>query len=228
VAGTFSDEQLLGVVASSLAIASGVYSRRPGGDLVYDGVRPGLGWRAHGYFARWLWMLVMGQVVRRRLWKKRWFDPRTGRTVHSRPPDDAAQVWSCTLIVVLKLWAVLDGGSLLVGHEVVAELQTHPSVRTVQRWLRRGVERARTVLHYIRLAVIERSEPRPVEHLFPSGLAPPESVLRRRWRRPLEIRVLWKALAWLFGGAIALATPAALLLAEARGRMSATEASFPI
>jgi hypothetical protein len=228
VAGTFSDKELLGVVASSLAIASGVYTRRSDGDLVYDGVRPAPGWHAHGYFARWLWMLVKGLLVRRRLWKKRWLDPRTGRTVHSRPPDDAAQVWSCTLIVALKLWAVLDGGSLLAGHEVVPELQTHPSVSTVQRWLGRAAARAEEALHYIRLSVIERSEPRPVEHLFPSGLAPPESLVHRRWRQPREIKRLWQALAWLFASAIALSTPASLLLAEARGRMSATEASFPI
>jgi hypothetical protein len=137
-------------------------------------------------------------------------------------------VWSCTLIVLLKFWAWLDGASLLGGHEVVPELETHGGFRTVQRWLGRAVARAGEVLHYIRLAVIERSEPRPVEHLFPSGLDPPESLSRRRWRWPKEIRELWQALAWLFGGAIALSTPASLLLAEARGRMSATEASFPI
>jgi hypothetical protein len=213
-----------------LFVAGGLYARLPGGDLCYDGVRPGSGWHGHGHFSRRLWMLEDGQLVRRRLWKQRWRDttsvPR--RTVHSRPPDDAAQVWSCTLIVLLKLWAVLDGGSLLAGHEVVPELVAHGGFRTVQRWLGRAVARAGEVLHYVRLAVIERSEPRPVEQLFPSGLDPPDSLLRRRWRRPLEIRGLWQALAWLFGGAIALSTPAALLLAEARGRMSATEASFPI
>ena len=226
--GTFRDEQLLGVAASSLAIAGNVYTRRPNGDLCFNGERPGPGWQAHGYFARWLWMLVMGQLVRRRRWKQRWLDTETGGTVHSRPPDDAAQVWSCTLIVLLKFWAWLDGGSLLGGHEVVGELETHGSFRTVQRWLSRAAARADQVLHYIRLAVIERSEPRPVEQLFPSGLSPPESLLRRHWRRPQEIRQLWQALAWLFGGAIALSTPVAVLLAEARGRMSATEASFPI
>jgi hypothetical protein len=228
VAGTFTDDQLVDVVASSLFMSSAVYSRRPGGDLCYDGVRPGPGWHGHGHFPRRLWMLEEGRLVRRRLWKQRWRDPRTGSTVHSRPPEDAAQVWSCTLIVLLKFWAWLDGGSLLGGHEVVPELVTHGSFRTVQRWLGRAVARADEVLHYIRVAVIERCEPRPVEHLFPSGLSPPERLLRRHWRRPREITRLWQALAWLFGGSIALSTPAALLLAEARGRMSATEASFPI
>ena len=228
MAGTFTDNQLVDVVASSLFVASGMYSHRPGGDLCYDGVRPGPGWHDHGHFPRRLWMLEGGRLIRRQLWKQRWLDTKTGGTVHSRPPDDAAQVWSCTLIVLLKFWAWLDGGSLLGGHEVVPELETHGCFRTVQRWLSRAAARADQVLHYIRLAVIERSEPRPVEQLFPSGLDPPDSLLRRHWRRPQEIRQLWQALAWLFGGAIALSTPAALLLAEARGRMSATEASFPI
>jgi hypothetical protein len=226
--GTFTDEQLVSVAASSLFVAGGVYSRLPNGDLCYDGERPGPGWHRHGHLSRWLWMLEAGQLIRRRLWKQRWRDPRAGRTVHSRLPDDAAQVWSCTLIVLLKLWAWLDGGSLLGSHEAVPELVTHGSFRTVQRWLGRAVARAEEVLHYIRVALIERCEPRPVEHLFPSGIDPPDSLFRRRWRRPREIRRLWQALAWLFGGAIALSTPAALLLAEARGRISATEASFPI
>jgi hypothetical protein len=227
VAGTFTDDQLLGVVASSLCVAGRVYTRRPDGDLCFNGERPGPGWHGHGYFPRRLWMLEDGRLVRRRLWKRRWRDPKTGCTRHSRPPDDAAQVWSCTLIVLLKLWAWLDG-SLLAGHEVVPELETHGSFRTVQRWGGRAAARAEQVVHYIRLAVIERSEPRPVEHLFPSGLSPPERLLRRHWRRPHEITRLWQALAWLFAGAIALSTPASLLLAEARGRMSATERSFPI
>jgi hypothetical protein len=227
VAGTFTDEQLLGVVASSLCVAGRVYTRRPDGDLGFNGERPGPGWHAHGCFPRRLWMLEDGRLVRRRLWKRRWRDPRTGGTVHSRPPDDAAQVWSCTLVVLLKLWAWLDG-SLLAGHEVVPELAAHGGFRTVQRWGRRAAARAAEVLHYIRLSVIERSEPRPVEHLFPSGLAPPDRLLRRRWRQPHETKRLWQALAWLFAGAIALSTPASLLLAEARGRMSVTEASFPI
>ena len=227
MARTFTDDQLRDVVASSLFVAGSVYTRRPDGDLCFNGERPGPRWHGHGYFPRRLWMLEEGRLVRRRLWKRRWRDPTTGSTVHSRPPEDAAQVWSCTLIVLLKLWAWLDG-SLLAGHEVVPELETHGSFRTVQRWGGRAAARADEVLHYTRLTVIERSEPRPVEHLFPSGLSPPDGLLRRRWRRPREIQRLWQALAWLFAGAIALSTPASLLLAEARGRMIATEASFPI
>jgi len=226
--GTFTDEQLIGVASSSLFIASRIYKRLPNGDLRYDGLRPGPGWHGHGRFPRRLWMLDRGRLIRCRIWKQRWRDTKTGATIHSRPPDDAAQVWSCTLIVFLKVWAWLDRGSLLGSHEVIPDLETHGSFRTVQRWCGRAAAHVDDVLQQIRLAVIERSEPRPVEQIFPSGMDPPESLIRRRWRRPKEIRRLWQALAWLFGGAVALTTPASLLLAEARGRMSTTEASFPI
>ena len=216
------------MAASSFCVVAGLYVRRPDGDLRFDGVRPGPGWHAHGYFARRLWVLERGHRVRRRLWKRRWLDPRSGGTRHSRPPDDAASVWSCTLIVTLKLWAWLDGEGLLTGTEVIDELEDHAAFRTVQRWLGRALARVDELLHYLRLAVIERCEPRPVEQLFPSGHDPPARLLHRRWRRPKEIGRLWQALAWLFGGAISLATPAAVLLAEARGRRGATESTFPL
>lgn len=179
-----------------------------------------------------LWMLDLGrqQLVRKRIWKRRWFDPVVGQTCHSRPPDDAAQVWSCTLIIVLRLWAWLDSGQGLGrAPEALPELEEHPSVRTVGRWLARAADRAFDVLQAIRNAIIERSEPRPVERLFPGGLSPPPPLMHRRWRRDTsQIGHLWQAFAWLLGGAIDLTTPASLLLAEARGRRDATESTFPI
>jgi hypothetical protein len=153
-----------------------------------------------------------------------------GETCHSRPPDDVAQVWSCTLIVVLKLWSWLDAGDGSVNApEVVDELETHASVRTVERWMKRAVPRALETEQAIRHALIEKCEPRPVEHLFPGGLSPPDELIHRRWRiDPSEIGTLWRAFAWLFGGATKLSVPAACLLAEARGRKSRDENSFVI
>jgi hypothetical protein len=186
---------------------------------------------AHGYFERQLWMLERGpRLVRKRIWKRRWLDPAVRATCHSRPPDDAASVWSCTLIIALRLWSWLDSGrGLHNAQEVVPVLEEHPSERTVGRWLARAAHRAPDLVQTIRSAVIERSEPRPVEHLFPSGLSPPEKLLRRRWRRGAqEIGQLWQAFAWLFGGATELSVSPALLLAEARGRRGTTETTFPI
>lgn len=219
------------MVTRSLFTAGGVYRRRPNGDLQFDGVRPGEEWYAHGYFPRRLWVLDGGVLVRRRMWKRRWLDPEMGETCHSRPPDDAAQVWSCTLIITLKLWAWLDAsqGGGAGAPEIVDVLEEHAHVSTVTRWLHRAAARALEIEQAIRRAVIERSEPRPVELLFPGGLSPPEELLRRRWRcDPSEIGSLWRAFAFLFGAAIQLSIPAACLLAEARGRMSTPDKSFPI
>ncbi len=230
MAGTIAVERLRECLVGSLFVAGGVYRRRPDGDLQYDGVRPSPEMHAHGYFARQIWMLDSGtRLVRKRIWKRRWLDPAVGVTCHSRPPDDAASIWSCTLIVVLRLWSWLDGGrGLHNAAEVVPELEEHPSPRTVSRWLARAARRAPDLVQSIRQAVIERSEPRPVEHLFPGGLSPPEDLHRRFGDDAAEICELWTAFAWLVGGAVELSVPVALLLAEARGRRGATETTFPI
>lgn len=228
VAGTLAVERLQELVRNSLLLSSQVYRRRRGGDLQFDGARPGADWIAHGYFRRRLWMLEGGWRIQRCIWKRRWLRRGAGETCHSRPPEDAPQVWSSTLILVLKLWERLDSPRRRVGHQpLVPDLHEHVTDRTVQRWLRRAQVRALEVQQAIRFAVMERCEPRPVEKLFPSGLSPPERLLRRRWRDPTEVGELWRALAILFGGAVELGISCSLLLAEARGR-SGSERTFPI
>jgi hypothetical protein len=230
VDGTFAARRLLEAVSRSLFAAGGVYRLRHGGDLQYDGTRPAETRRAHahGYFARQLFMLEGGRLVRRRLWKHRWCDREMGTTCHSRPPDDIAQVWSCSLIVTLMLWAWIGGGEGAErAQQAVESLEDHVSPRTVGRWLRRALPHAAKLEQAIRHALIERSEPRPVEHLFRKGLSPPEALLRRRWRcDPCELTTLYRALAFLFDGAVQLFVPVPCLLAEARGRMSEEHARF--
>jgi hypothetical protein len=219
VAGTFEAGQLREAVRGSLFAVSGLYRVRGDGDLQYDGARPDEGWNAHGYFSRLLWMLVEGRLVQRRLWKRRWLSPDGGRTCHSRPPEDVPSLRSCALIVVLKLWALLDGTTgLHTSPEVLPALEGHVSPRTTSRWLRRALARALELQQAMRRAVIERCEPRPIERLFPAGLSPPQGLLCRRWRDPSAVATLWRALAILLAGAIELSVPSALLLAEARGR----------
>ena len=217
--GTVDPEQLRQAIGGSLLAVSGVYRVRHGGDLQYDGVRPGDGWDAHGYFPRQLWMLVGGQLVRRRLWKRRWLSPDEGRTCHSRPPEDIPSLWSCTVVVVLKLWALLDGddGAHSSG-DVLPELEGHAHPRTVERWLHRALPHALQMQQAARRALIERCEPRPVERLFPAGLSPPEGLLHRHWRDPVAVSTLWRALALILVGAMGLGVAPSLLLAEARGR----------
>jgi hypothetical protein len=82
VAGTFAADRLRPFVIGSLFTMGGGYRQRADGDLQYNGERPGEGWHAHGYFARRLWMLDLGrqQLVRKRIWKRRWLDPVVGQT----------------------------------------------------------------------------------------------------------------------------------------------------
>ena len=58
------DAALLEMVTNSLHIYGAGYVRRASGDLQYDGERPGEGWRAHGYFWRWLYVLVGLELTR--------------------------------------------------------------------------------------------------------------------------------------------------------------------
>jgi len=123
------------------------------------------------------------------------------------------------LAVFLALWAWLSCGAGLRTYEsVFPDLDLAMSRRTVQRWLRRALLQARKTQQAIRMAVIERSEPRPVERLFPQGLPPPRGLLRRHWKDPLMVGRLFRALVIAVAGSIALQLPLPILLAEARGR----------
>ena len=214
-----SDEQIAAASRDSLAVLGGGYVAGADGVLEFPGERPGLGWHVHGWLERWLWILVEGALERRRVRKRRWLCVATGRTRHSRPPDEWGPAHFCFLIVVLKLWPWLNGGAgLLNTCELDHALDDHGCSRSVQRWLRRARAQALELQHKIRSALIERCEPRPVEHLFPGGLSPPESLTRRPWKEPQPVATLHRALAMLFAGAVKLGTPTSVLLAEARGR----------
>ena len=211
-------------VASSVFAVTAIYKHRSNGDLQFDGERPGPGWYAHGYFSVRLWMLERSVPRRMVVWKRRWLESTTGRTTHSRPPDQLPWIRSCTLIVVLMLWSWLDSDRGLEGHhQVVPSLEGANSSRTVQRWLGRALPHAIEIQQVIRNAVIERSEPRPVEFLFPGGLPPPERLMRRRWQDPSRVFQLWRGLALLVIAASRLEIHVPILLAEARGRMSTAQ-----
>jgi hypothetical protein len=226
---TLAYKSLRAANANSLLMLGGVYRRREGRVVEYRGERPGSHWHRHGHLARWLWVVEDGRRVRYQLLKQRWIDPRTGRTRHSRPPDDLGFIQSCTLAVVLALWAWLDAsGGLLSREDLVESAHGSPSSRTVQRWLRRALPNAMATQQALRLAVIERSEPRPVERLFRGGLSPPESLRRRRWKSPTAVSTLWTGIAIALIGAIELDIATPHLLAEARGRRPMTNEPFLI
>lgn len=194
---------------------------------MYRGHRPGPDWHVHGCFSRRLWMLYRGRLVRKRLWKARWLDPGASRTCHSRPPDDVPSLSFCTLVLALKVWAWLDGDrGVHRVRDVHEDLESCPCPRTVQRWMSRALPVAMRIQQAIRLSIIERSEPRPVERLFPGGLSPPRGLVGRHWRDPLQVVQLWRGLALLLGSSTRLQIPVAVLLAEARGRWDDPQADM--
>ena len=211
------------LVGSGLAAVSDVYEHRS--DVVFRGERPGADWHFHGYFKRWLWTVVDGERVRHRLLKGRWRHKRRSQwTRHSRPPDDVAQIHFCTVVVVLCLWAWLVSVQGVEKYDdVFASLSERPSRRTVQRWAHRALPLSTTTQQLLRFAVIERGEPRPMKRLFPSGLAPPVGLDRRRWRDRSLVSGLCSGLAVVVDAAISFEVPLALLLAEARGRWTPGE-----
>ena len=217
-------EQVRQRARDSLFVVAGVYQRCSDGTLIYRRARPGPGWHAHGYVRKTLWLLVGGEPRRRTVCKQRWLRYGTTQTVHDRPPDDPVLWRCCTLIVVLKLWAWLDGdGGIHRRGEVFASLETVASERTVQRWMQRALRAGLDIVQAIRLAVIQRCEPRPVDELFRGGLSPPLSLLRRHWQDPLPASTLWRAFAMLITSASQLALPLCTLLAEARRRWQRTD-----
>ena len=219
-----TDAEILAASRNSLAVLGGGYQRRSNGDLEYAGERPGPGWHVHGWFARQLTILIEGEVCSLTLWKRRWLDVARGATCHSRPADELGRTRFCGVIVVLKLWAWLSSNVGLCHYdEVSVGLERHGSRRSVQRWLARALPHALRIQQHIRGAIIERSEPRPVEQMFPRGLSPPDGLLRRRWQDPNAVVMLWRGLALLLGGASRFDVPTTVLLAEARGRRTADE-----
>ena len=202
----------------------GLGYRRRGPDLQYDGVRPGPGWVAHGYFSRWLWVLGASGPHRVRLWKHRWRDKASGRSTHSRPPDELGRLSVCSLTFALLIFGWLSGVGGAARHEAAAVgLEQARSRRTLQRWVRRAAPRAMDSQQAIRLAIIERSEPRPMERLFPAGLSPPEQLGQRPWRDPQAVAILWGGLTLFFTAAVKLAVPSPILLAEAQRRSATPE-----
>jgi hypothetical protein len=210
---------------------AGTYRRRPDGSWQYDGPRPGSGWHGHGYCTKGLTTLQASKPVEVPLHKHRWLLKGTNTTQHSRPPDDARLVHFCTLIIVLRLWACLSGA---VGfhhrREMLPDLGSCGSDRTVQRWLHQALEQASETKKAIELALEEKgkSEPRPKERLFRGGLSPPDSLVCRQWQNPPAVKALWQALAMLLVGAKKLGADVTILLAEARRRFSGPKDSFII
>jgi len=121
--------------------------------------------------------------------------------------------------VLVRLWSWLSSTRGLAHYEEVVPSLQLASRRTVQRWLHRLLPAADRLQVALRTTVIERSEPQPLEKLFPTGLSPPERTRCRWWKDPEATYSLATGLAFLFGGAVALEISATVLLAEVRKRL---------
>ncbi|MBA2321458.1 MAG: hypothetical protein H0V89_09905 [Deltaproteobacteria bacterium] len=216
-------ELLRRAVRDSLLVIGGGYHLLQDGSWVFPGERPGRDWHVHGWLEVRPQVRVRGTLRRIVLRKRRWIRSDRSESTHSRPPDDLGVRFDA-LLVAVELWCWLDAALGLQRY--MTPFEDGPDRRTVQRWLRRATPRARETQQAIRRALIEKSEPRPMEMLFPRGLAPPERLTRRRWKDPSSVTSLWTGLFLLFGGTIGLDLPTAPLLAEARGRLTDPRSRF--
>jgi hypothetical protein len=220
---TVSMSVLARVARQALLTVGCGYHRLPDGSFAFPGDRPGADWHVHGWLVvrpRMRLGGVLGTVTVR---KRRWRRADRSSTRHSRPPDDLGVRFDA-VTVALELWCWLDAAVGL--NRYLTPFDDGPDRRTVQRWLARAVPNALETQQAIRRAVIERSEPRPMETLFPAGLDPPASLTRRSWKHPAEVYQLKTGLYLLFAGALGLDVLAAPLLAEARGRLANPRSRF--
>lgn len=187
--------------------------------LRHSGARPGPGWHKHGFTRRVLPVLDDGQQRQVELRKQRWLEVATGRTRHDRPLWELAWARSPLDIVFLTLsaWLLSDRG---LHHATWPWEPERPSRRTAQRWLKRLRPNALCWQHAIRLAVIDRLAPRPLEEFLPTGGIPPPEGRQRRLHA--EVLRLSRGLWLLEKAAQELLIPVNTLLVEARRRLTPT------
>jgi hypothetical protein len=222
---TLSADVLRGLARHSLFASPGGYQQLEENVFAWVGERPGAGWHIHGWTEAHPFVVHNGRRQRITLRKRRWRKVDRSETCHSRPPDDLG-LRHDALLVALELWCCLD--TALGLHRYPSLFEPGPARRTVQRWLARALPLASATQHALRHAIIERSEPRPVETLFPGGLSPPEALLRRSRHDPSTASTLWRGLALLFVGASKLGLSLAPLLAEARWSSTSPQDPFLI
>ena len=184
-------------------------------------------YHAHGGFHRWFTTYV-GKVIKKiRLRKPRWKCLSCNHTFSLHPPQGIEYKSVCNFVVVLLLWNYLAGGAGL--HNCIpGEMAEVRSVRTLARYLKAAKAAAMGTQQFIREVLIEKTEPRPVEDLFPGGLDPPESLLRKQRNDPTRAITLWRGLSMLYHGAKALILDPRTLLAWARKRSRHTNQPFLI
>jgi hypothetical protein len=215
------------LAADSFVFVSPKYDIDDDGRLVHRGDRPaededGVHWQGHGYTDSSPWVLRDGRYVRVQLRKHRWTRADRTGTVTSQPPDLVPRRRVDALVVASLLLEAMTASVGLHSREV----PTARSRRQLQRDLAAACELAEPTQHAVRLALMHRSSPRPVESLWEGGLDPPPE-LARRCRHP-GAPVAWRALEMVRRGAEQLGIPATALVVEARRRWTGPEDRFLI
>lgn len=201
----------------------GRYTSGPDGQFQFEGPRPGPGWHRHDWRPRRLTFVRDGGLAEAVVARRRWLLFGTTETRVDRTPDEVGAARTVTLLMLLKIAAwLLSGVGLHTHDDPVDPTERAGSPRTMQRWLHRLLPDAVHLQGALRTAVIERSEPHPIEQLFPGGVSPPEAIRCRRWKDPVATYRLATALAFLVHGAVALSTSVTVLLAEAQKGLDGT------
>jgi len=213
------------LLKEGVEFSSGRYCRHRG-ILVYRGEAPEVcpvceseqrRYHVHGSFLRWLVTLVGRRIERVRLRKPRFKCLICTHTFSVHPPEGLSYQRYCNLLIVLFLWSYLAGTAGM--HRVLpAEFSEDVSPRTVSRHLKLAKAKAVETQQFIREALIEKMEPRPIEEIFCGGLDPPESLLKKQRAEPEKASTLWRALAMLRKGARSLNEDPRTLLAWANQR----------
>ncbi|MBC8425335.1 hypothetical protein H8E07_14540 [bacterium] len=203
-----------------------MYALDDAGCFVFAGARP-VGdesgrWHGHGYTLCRPWMLRGGRLVRVTVAKHRWRHVARGDTVTSQPPDLLPRRRVDLLVVATALLRALTAPVGL--HSRGPDAPGARSLRQLQRDLAAACELAEPTQRAVRLALMHRCVPRPVESLWEAGLDPPPELARRC--RHSSAPLIWRALEMLRTGAEQLGTPTISLLAEARGRWTGPDSRF--
>ena len=162
--------------------------------IEHRGSRPGPGWHRHGWTVRTLTIRIGRRLQRVLVKKQRWRHVATGKTLHDRPAWEFRWA-SATIDVAFHAVATRLQTAIGESKEPVPRSAATgpPSDRTVLRWLNRLRADALAWQHAIRLAVINRLVPRPLEEILPPGGVPPPAELRYRLDRPTEqlVAAVW-------------------------------------
>lgn len=188
------------------------------GKLVVRGARPGPGWHAHGTTRQRVTLLHDDRLVEVDLHKQRWLDVATGTTRHDRP--NFTVPWSRhgldVVFLALAAWLL---GAVGLHRAKLPWRADRPDRRTLQRWLRRLRPDAQRWLVAIRLALLERIAPRPLEEILPTaGIPPPGGCARFSLGSVNEVSQLQCGIRLAQEGARLLHIPVRTLLVEARWR----------